>query len=53
MKGFFKIKMRRFNRWFVFNYLPYEPIYDEWLYIDRRGVPILYWNKELGSLMLL
>lgn len=53
MNGFFKVRMRRFSRWFVFSHLPGEQIYDEWLYFDRQGTPILYWNRQLGSVMLL
>ena len=53
MKGRYKVKMRRFNRWIVFEQLPSGEFYDEWLYLDGRGIPVLYWNKKLGSLILM
>jgi hypothetical protein len=61
MDGFFKVRMRRFNRWFVFSTLQDGPvvmmgkdsIFEEWLYFDGHGVPIMYWHRDLNGVMLL
>jgi hypothetical protein len=50
--GFFKIKMRLFDRWFVCNSLPSEPIYHEWIYFNAGGVPLMYWNAKRDGIIL-
>lgn len=55
VQGHFKVHVKAMglSRWLVMSELPKELHYDEWLYHDKNGVPIIYWNSTMQGVMLI
>jgi hypothetical protein len=53
LPGQFKVHVQAMGlkRWIVFNELPKELQYDEWLYIGKDGIPLMYWHATLSGVM--
>lgn len=54
-KAKFKVRIRsmKVSRWIVCSELPTELEYDEWLYVDEKGVPSMYWNAKMSGVFLI
>lgn len=55
LPGHFKVHVKAMGmkRWLVFDQLPKELQYEEWLYIGKDGIPLMYWNASMSGVMLI
>ncbi len=49
----FKVKLIDSSIWAVCKALPAEPIFDEWIYFDDKGVPSMFWSASTGEVVLI
>lgn len=51
----FRVKVKTFGiaRWILMREVPKDLKIEEWLYLDKAGVPIIYWNAGMKGVMLI
>ena len=50
--GIYKVRMDNSNVWQVMDRLPVNGA-SEWLYLNAKGVPIYYWNRDQSGLTII